>query len=113
MAEISSHCPLDGEQLGGACTPAISMLRCPRCDALIVKPEGRPPIWGRPDEASTPPPRPFPGQTEGATAWGTKDFYIDDPDGHIIAFGGRPSAHGASQEHPAPERPPPGMISST
>jgi catechol 2,3-dioxygenase-like lactoylglutathione lyase family enzyme len=31
-----------------------------------------------------------------ATAWGTKDFYIEDPDGNIIAFGGRPSAHGAS-----------------
>jgi catechol 2,3-dioxygenase-like lactoylglutathione lyase family enzyme len=30
-----------------------------------------------------------------ATAWGTKDFYIEDPDGYIIAFGGRPSAHGA------------------
>lgn len=27
-----------------------------------------------------------------ATAWGTKDFYIEDPDGYIIAFGGRPSA---------------------
>ena len=26
------------------------------------------------------------------TAWGTKDFYIDDPDGHIISFGGRPAA---------------------
>ena len=35
-----------------------------------------------------------------ATAWGTKDFYIEDPDGYIIAFGGRPSAHGASQEAP-------------
>lgn len=23
------------------------------------------------------------------TAWGTKDFYIEDPDGHIIGFGGR------------------------
>jgi catechol 2,3-dioxygenase-like lactoylglutathione lyase family enzyme len=23
------------------------------------------------------------------TAWGTKDFYIEDPDGYIIAFGGR------------------------
>ena len=23
-----------------------------------------------------------------ATAWGTKDFYIEDPDGSIIAFGG-------------------------
>jgi len=29
-----------------------------------------------------------------------KDFYIEDPDGYIIAFGGRPSAHGASQEPP-------------
>jgi catechol 2,3-dioxygenase-like lactoylglutathione lyase family enzyme len=35
-----------------------------------------------------------------ATSWGTKDFYIEDPDGYIIAFGGRPSAHGASQEPP-------------
>jgi catechol 2,3-dioxygenase-like lactoylglutathione lyase family enzyme len=26
------------------------------------------------------------------TEWGTKDFYIEDPDGNIIAFGGRPSA---------------------
>jgi catechol 2,3-dioxygenase-like lactoylglutathione lyase family enzyme len=25
------------------------------------------------------------------TAWGTKDFYIEDPDGNIISFGGRPS----------------------
>src|SRR5690349_10970220 len=24
------------------------------------------------------------------TAWGTKDFYLEDPDGHIISFGGRP-----------------------
>jgi uncharacterized glyoxalase superfamily protein PhnB len=31
-----------------------------------------------------------------ATAWGTKDFYIEDPDGYTIAFGGRPS----SQEPP-------------
>ena len=23
-----------------------------------------------------------------ATAWGTKDFYIEDPDGNIISFGG-------------------------
>jgi catechol 2,3-dioxygenase-like lactoylglutathione lyase family enzyme len=30
-----------------------------------------------------------------ATAWGTKDFYIEDPDGYIIAFGGRPSDDGA------------------
>ena len=27
-----------------------------------------------------------------ATAWGTKDFYIGDPDGYIISFGGRPAA---------------------
>jgi catechol 2,3-dioxygenase-like lactoylglutathione lyase family enzyme len=25
------------------------------------------------------------------TAWGTKDFYITDPDGHVISFGGRAS----------------------
>lgn len=30
-----------------------------------------------------------------ATAWGTKDFYIEDPDGYIIAFGGRRSESGA------------------
>jgi catechol 2,3-dioxygenase-like lactoylglutathione lyase family enzyme len=24
-----------------------------------------------------------------ATPWGTKDFYVEDPDGHIISFGGR------------------------
>lgn len=23
-----------------------------------------------------------------ATGWGTKDFYVEDPDGYIIAFGG-------------------------
>jgi catechol 2,3-dioxygenase-like lactoylglutathione lyase family enzyme len=27
-----------------------------------------------------------------STAWGTKDFYVEDPDGYIISFGGRPSA---------------------
>jgi catechol 2,3-dioxygenase-like lactoylglutathione lyase family enzyme len=26
-----------------------------------------------------------------ATAWGTKDFYVEDPDGNIISFGGRPA----------------------
>ena len=26
------------------------------------------------------------------TAWGTKDFYVEDPDGYDIAFGGRPAA---------------------
>lgn len=25
-----------------------------------------------------------------ATAWGTLDFYVEDPDGHVVAFGGRP-----------------------
>lgn len=24
------------------------------------------------------------------TAWGTKDFYVEDPDGNILSFGGRP-----------------------
>jgi len=27
-----------------------------------------------------------------ATEWGTKGFYVEDPDGHIIGFGGRPAA---------------------
>ena len=27
-----------------------------------------------------------------ATAWGTMDFYVEDPDGYIIGFGGRPAA---------------------
>src|SRR5690242_13009939 len=29
------------------------------------------------------------------TEWGTKDFYIEDPDGNVISFGGRPSEHNA------------------
>ena len=28
------------------------------------------------------------------TAWGTKDFYVEDPDGYVIAFGGRPTGSG-------------------
>ena len=28
-------------------------------------------------------------QPLAATEWGTKDFYIEDPDGNIISFGGR------------------------
>ncbi|HEY0779820.1 MAG TPA: VOC family protein [Gemmatirosa sp.] len=28
----------------------------------------------------------------GDTAWGTKDFYLEDPDGYVLAFGGRPVA---------------------
>ena len=31
-----------------------------------------------------------------ATEWGTKDFYIEDPDGNVISFGGRPSEDGTS-----------------
>ena len=27
-----------------------------------------------------------------ATEWGTKDFYIEDPDGYIVSFGGSPAA---------------------
>ena len=27
-----------------------------------------------------------------ATEWGTKDFYIEDPDGYVVCFGGRPAA---------------------
>jgi catechol 2,3-dioxygenase-like lactoylglutathione lyase family enzyme len=27
-----------------------------------------------------------------ATEWGTKDFYVEDPDGYIVSFGGRPAA---------------------
>ena len=27
-----------------------------------------------------------------ATPWGTCDFYVEDPDGHIIAFGGKASS---------------------
>ena len=27
-----------------------------------------------------------------ATEWGTKGFYVEDPDGYIIGFGGRPAA---------------------
>lgn len=27
-----------------------------------------------------------------ATEWGTNHFYVEDPDGYILAFGGRPAA---------------------
>ncbi len=30
------------------------------------------------------------------TAWGTKDFYIEDPDGNVISFGGRSDVLGGS-----------------
>jgi catechol 2,3-dioxygenase-like lactoylglutathione lyase family enzyme len=26
------------------------------------------------------------------TPWGTKDFYLEDPDGNVVSFGGRPAA---------------------
>jgi len=26
-----------------------------------------------------------------ATPWGTMDFYLEDPDGYIVCFGGRPA----------------------
>jgi catechol 2,3-dioxygenase-like lactoylglutathione lyase family enzyme len=26
-----------------------------------------------------------------ATEWGTMDFYIEDPDGYVVSFGGRPA----------------------
>jgi catechol 2,3-dioxygenase-like lactoylglutathione lyase family enzyme len=26
------------------------------------------------------------------TEWGTKDFYVEDPEGYVIAFGGAPAA---------------------
>jgi catechol 2,3-dioxygenase-like lactoylglutathione lyase family enzyme len=26
-----------------------------------------------------------------ATAWGTLDFYVEEPDGYIVSFGGRPA----------------------
>ncbi len=29
------------------------------------------------------------------TAWGTMDFYVEDPDGYIISFGGRPADKGS------------------
>jgi catechol 2,3-dioxygenase-like lactoylglutathione lyase family enzyme len=27
-----------------------------------------------------------------ATAWGTLDFYVEDPDGYVVSFGGRAAA---------------------
>ncbi|MEO7963042.1 MAG: VOC family protein [Gemmatimonadaceae bacterium] len=26
------------------------------------------------------------------TSWGTQDFYIEDPDGNVVSFGGRPAS---------------------
>lgn len=28
------------------------------------------------------------------TEWGTKDFYVEDPDGHVMSFGGTPARGG-------------------
>ena len=28
------------------------------------------------------------------TAWGTEDVYVEDPDGYVICFGGRPTSEG-------------------
>ena len=36
-----------------------------------------------------------------ATAWGTMDFYVEDPDGYVIAFGGLPAGN-ATQGAPRP-----------
>ena len=36
------------------------------------------------------------------TAWGTKDFYVEDPDGYIICFGGKPSSSGNRRPEPSP-----------
>ena len=36
------------------------------------------------------------------TEWGTMDFYVEDPDGNVIAFGGRPSGADAPAD---PQRP--------
>jgi len=30
-------------------------------------------------------------QPLAATEWGTKDFYIEDPDGYVVSFGGVPA----------------------
>ena len=35
-----------------------------------------------------------------ATPWGTKDFYVEDPDGYIVCFGGRPAADAAPPSAP-------------
>jgi catechol 2,3-dioxygenase-like lactoylglutathione lyase family enzyme len=32
------------------------------------------------------------------TEWGTKDFYIEDPDGYIVSFGGRPARCDTSRD---------------
>lgn len=32
-----------------------------------------------------------------STEWGTKDFYVEDPDGYIVSFGGRSSSADPSQ----------------
>ena len=34
------------------------------------------------------------GRPLADTAWGTKDFCVEDPDGYILCFGGRPTKAG-------------------
>ena len=36
-------------------------------------------------------------KTLAPTEWGTKDFYLEDPDGYILCFGGRPKSADAIQ----------------
>lgn len=38
------------------------------------------------------------------TAWGTKDFYVEDPDGYVIAFGGRPTQNANAEFSDRPPR---------
>jgi catechol 2,3-dioxygenase-like lactoylglutathione lyase family enzyme len=33
------------------------------------------------------------------TEWGTLDFYVADPDGYVVSFGGRPAASPERQGH--------------
>ena len=40
-----------------------------------------------------------------ATAWGTRDFYVEDPDGYILCFGGRPATTPAAGERTEQGRP--------
>ena len=34
------------------------------------------------------------------TDWGTMDFYVEDPDGYLICFGGRPANSGSAHDLP-------------
>ena len=37
-------------------------------------------------------------KTLAKTPWGTMDFYVEDPDGNILCFGGRPAARLSASE---------------